>query len=114
MKETQNKIERKCPICNKALMHEHKIKYHDYHCFPPADDHHFAERIKDDEQILIKVRVCKNKEKIFFKVNFAEKFSEFWTLPDDRNRIKIDSVIHPDFSNLTSLYDKIKTYLVFA
>ena len=112
-------MDRNCPICKKQLMKEHKIKHIDYHCFPPKNDHHYAERFKDEtlqEKLAIKVRLSPTGSKIFFSQNYPEQYMEVWCEPDavKSDRIKVNSLFEPNFEDLDGLFQKLKTYLVFS
>ncbi len=107
-----------CPICTKDMIEENKIKYIDYYCRERAD-HFYACRILNNEQIKIKMRFTDTlengtKEKLFLKVNFDEGTSQVWTKNNDNNRIQIDQIFNPDFSDLDKLKVKIRTYLLFS
>ena len=103
-----------CPLCQKDLDIENKIKYIDYSC-TTSDDHYFAKRIKGDEMIKMKVRFTDpDGEKLYFKINYDLGGSQVWTKSNDNIRTEIQSVFIPDFSDITKLKNKIRTYLVFS
>lgn len=104
-----------CPICKRELTEQHQIAFKDYHCFPPPVDHHYSKRIKDDKLVTIKVRLSPLLERLFFKINFMEGYTEVWTKPDKKeSRVRVNQTFTPDFSDLNTLFKKIKTYLLFS
>lgn len=108
-------MDKNCPICNKKLTMNHQITRVDYHCYPAAKDHHYAERNERDLLTEIKIRISPNKDKLFLKVDFKSGNSEVWTTPDDRaNSIRINHIIPLEFDDMKKLEDKIRTYLLFS
>ena len=103
-----------CPICKKELTQEHKIAYIDYHCYPPAVDHHYVKRIKNDQILKIKIRLEDKEQRIYLKVNFDDGNSQIWTKANGGDRVNIDYVIEPDFSDLKLLKKKLQTYILFS
>lgn len=109
-------MDRHCPICKNKLFREHKIKFVDYHCHPPKKDHHYAERLMDDNKVAMKVRISPGDSKIFFSQNLKEQTMEVWCQPDaaKEERIKVNSLFEPNFDNMDDLFHKLKTYLIFS
>lgn len=104
-----------CPICQRELKKEHMISYVDYHCFPAKENHHYSTRFKDDQMLQMKVRLqTPDDTKLFFKIFLTEGYTEVWTKINDRNRVKINQVFEPDFSQPEKLVKKILTYLIFS
>jgi hypothetical protein len=114
--------EKNCPICNKKMSVENKIKYIDYKCV--TDEHYYGVRIVEDtftnelRPLKVKIRLGDDKVKSFLlKINYDEGFSEVWTRSgktESANRSRIEKVFTPDFSNMDKLLNKIKTYIVFS
>lgn len=109
-------MDRPCPICKRQLTREQKSEYVEYHCFPPQSSHHYSCRTALDGQMLkMKVRISSGPDKMFFKINYDQGFSQIWTNPDDDEaRIKVNHVFEPDLSDLEALRNKLRTYLVFS
>lgn len=105
-----------CPICQKEMTMEHKIKFIDYFCSPPQADHHYSARYADDKLAKVKVRLTdvKRRETLFFKVDYIEGNTLVWTTPNDIKRVVIPQTFIPDFNQLDKLRAKIRTYLVFS
>lgn len=114
-----------CPICN-ALLEKDSIfeldnDIEDYYC-RLNDDHFYGKRIgigsvKDcsDNILNIKVRFTdENDNDLYLSVNFDKQISEVWSEPDSKNKVQIDQMIIPDFSNIDKIKQKIKTCLTFS
>lgn len=103
-----------CPICDKELSVEEYDGYKDYHC-RSRFDHHYGVRIKDDEILKVKVRLTdEDGSCIFFKINYDEKVTQVWTLMNQVNRVAVPHIFEPDFTDLSKLKLKMKTYLLFS
>lgn len=109
-------MEHSCPICQRALERDDRTKYVDYHCSPPKEDHHYAKRVSPMNELLkVKARISHDGEKMFLKLHYDEGYCQVWTNPDDdASKIRINSLFEPDFSDLTALKTKLRTYLVFS
>lgn len=108
-------IEKLCPFCHLELKQEHKITHIDYHCYPPCKEHHYAMRVKDDNILMIKIRVSPRTRKIYLKIDYVNQYFEVWTPPDDViNRLRFDVVPKLNFDDLEKLENKLSTYLVMA
>ena len=113
-----------CPICQRELKKEHRIKHIDYHCFPVMRSHHYALRTTiTGEKIECKIRFKEaDGDRIFLKVQYIKGYSEVWsddgdwTLDDASPppRTRIEQVIDLNFDDLDKLQNKIKTMLVFG
>lgn len=104
-----------CPICHKNLFKSERQYFvgEDLECVVYSD-HYFAGRISDEKFSLIKIRLNDGAHKLFMRVNFDDNISYFWTKQGDLNPIKINCAVQPDFSDLSKLKQKIKTYLLFS
>ena len=113
----------KCPICNKKLTTNRSFsyknnkysKYTDYEC-KYKEDHFFVKRIncRMTNESKVKIRLSDETSLIsyYLKINYDENTSEVWV--KDSNKITINQVFVPDYSDLTKLKEKIKTYLNFS
>lgn len=118
------KIEDKfCPICNKKMWTNDKIKYTEFSCI--QDEHTYACRYVEDtfnhviNMTKIKLRVGnKNNISYYLKVNYDYGFSEVWSKDSaskkDVPRAKINQIVNIDFNDLEKIKTKIKTLLVFS
>ena len=107
-------MDRICPICNRALTETKDIKHVDYTCYPPLPDHHYAERFVEDDRTSIKVRLNQDEGRIFFRLHNELRCMDIWTVPEQREKIRVNHIFDPDFSDLKVLYSKMKTYLLFS
>ncbi len=105
-----------CPICQKEMTKEHKIKFIDYYCDPPQPDHHYSIRYVDTQVMKVKVRLTdvKHRDTLFFKIDYVEGNTQVWITPNDPKRTVIPQTFTPDFSQIDKLRAKIRTYLVFS
>lgn len=107
---------RSCPICGaEAKLHDNSSNdsnVRDYYC--NSDNHHFSERVRDNEQIVVKYRINPGKRRMYLKVYHLSNYSEIWEGIDAPSRVKVEHIIKPDFSNLDALVNKLRTYLVFS
>lgn len=80
------------------------------------DDHHFSYRVLDEKIIKMRIRLTEpgRDGALRLKIHYDLGFSEVWTKAGSSHRIKINSIVVPDFSDLEKLKNKIKTYLVFG
>jgi hypothetical protein len=112
-----------CPICQREMKKEHRIKFIDYHCFPVRTNHHYSLRTTIiGDKIECKVRFGdRYGNRILLKIMYTEGYSEVWT--DDRKiiddadpppRTRINQIIDLNFDDLEKLKNKIKTMLVFG
>lgn len=104
-----------CPICQRKLTMQHEIKHVDYHCYPPAEDHHYAKRLVQNKLAQVKVRYSlEDYNRVYLKINYLEGYMEVWNRPEEHDRIRINSVTEPDFSDRDKMITKIRTYLTFS
>lgn len=109
-----------CPICHRDLTMEHKISYVDYHCYPPATDHHYAKRLVHEAAVQVKVRYRDaGGKKFFFKIDYLTGTTEIWSAPsglviDKEDRVQINQILDTDFADKDKMIHKLKTYLTFA
>lgn len=109
-----------CPICHRDLTMEHKITHINYHCYPPAVDHHYAKRVVRDNLTQIKVRYRDDSgKKFFFKIDYLTGITEIWSAAsgqviDKEDRVKINQILDTDFTDKDKMIQKLKTYLTFA
>lgn len=108
-------MDRLCPICDVKMTEQHMIKYIDYYCNPKLNNHHYSARYKTNgEHTHLKARISEHgRPKQYFKINFMEGYTEIW---EDMNgsRVRIDQVISYDFTDLVTMRNKLRTYLVFS
>lgn len=102
-----------CLICNREMEISHKLMYVDYYC-NKQDDHHFAWRVKDNSLAKLRIRFTDGTTKLHLKVHYDEGYSEVWTKAKSDNRLKINAIVAPDFTDLDKLKNKIRTLLVFG
>ena len=109
-------MEHNCPICQTKLAREHKISHIDYYCHPPQTEHHYSKRLERESGSVLqfKFRLSEEGNHLFLKVDVEHGQSFVWAKADTDERIKIDYVVTPDFSDLSKLREKIRTYLVFG
>lgn len=103
-----------CPICNSELKVEHKIKYIDYYCHN-YKDHSFGKRIIQENKKLnrVKIRLTDNKDKLYIQIYYQDGYLEVWKNSSIVDRAKVNYTFVPDYSDIKSLKNKIKTYMVF-
>ncbi len=110
-----------CPICNSHLTPELYVKYTDFSC--RDDAHFFSIREREDafsktiHKVKLKVRVGDMEKQAFvLKLNYDECTSEIWTINNGNNsdRLKINTVLNVDFSDIEKIKNKILTYLNFS
>ncbi len=99
------------------MMGHHKIAYYDYVC-NKQEDHQLSFRIVHnvmmDTKTMAQLRIAFYKERLHLKIHYDEKYSEVWAKVNSPNRIKINQIVVPDFSNIEKLKDKIRMLLVFS
>lgn len=110
---------KKCKICESELIQSIKtiknIHYHDYKCNENLDHHLYIEREIDGELITLKVRLSLDNEDIIFKINYNECITEIWnTRSEYPEKIIINTILNPDYSDLNKLKSKIKTFIAFS
>ena len=95
----------------------HKIAYYDYTC-NKQDDHQLSFRIVHnvmmDSRRMTALRIAFYKERLHLKVYYDDKYTEVWAKVNSPNRIKINQIIVPDFSDIEKLKNKIRMLLVFS
>lgn len=104
------------------MIEERKRDYTDYACYKSSDIHSYRVRLFSGLPLLLKVRLTCNEPKIgnrlFLKMNFQKGISQVWQLDMDQKtkseRITINHVFAPDWSQIDKLKNKIRTYLVFS
>lgn len=114
-----------CLLCGKEMEIRHRISHIDYHC-TTEKDHHFAWRIANelstpgfsevqDRKILqLRVKLMTGEENLYLKLFYTEGYSQVWSKDRSTERIKINSIIYPDFVDLEKLKNKLRTILVFS
>lgn len=103
-----------CLVCGKTMKMEHQIAYIDYSCILSArDDHHFSWRIVHGNLAKLRVRFKDGHERLVLKIHYDEGYSEVWTTTESV-RLKINQIIIPNFEDIESLKNKIRTILVFS
>ena len=109
-----------CLLCGKEMEIRHRISYIDYHCAMEAD-HHFAWRIAkvlplelNWQLLILRVKLMTGDENLYLKLHYDEGYSEVWSKDRTTERIKINSIIYPDFVDLEKLKNKLRTILVFS
>lgn len=108
-------LPKNCPVCNSILHCRQMIEHVDY-CCKISDDHHYSFRVKEDGG-MTKERIRfteENGEVLRLKVYYDKGYTEVWSKANSVNRIRIDHLIVPDFTNIPKLKNKIKTFLVFG
>jgi hypothetical protein len=106
-----------CYVCGQDMEKHHKIAYIDYTC-NKNDDHHLSFRIVHNVMMgtknLTKLRVAFPKDRLHLKIHYDQGCTEVWAKSNSSNRIKINSLVFPDFEDISKLKDKIKMLLVFS
>lgn len=104
-----------CLVCNQEMESKNQIAYTDYFC-KNFDDHHLTCRIRNGNMIKLRIRFREGSERLCLKIHYDDKYSEVWSKSNvaQEDRLKIDSIIVPDFSNIEKLKNKIRTILVFG
>jgi hypothetical protein len=120
-----------CLICSGEMHSHHHVEHSDFSC-AQKEDHHFSYRVVEENMILEeggwsfsavgRFKMTKMRIRLFdedgsalrLKMHYDKGYSEVWTVPNSPNRIKINSIVIPDFGDLPKLRNKIKTYLVFG
>ena len=102
-----------CLVCNQEMEDKNQIAYVDHFC-KKSDDHHFSWRIRNNNLIKLRIRFKTGTERLCLKVHYDEGYSEVWSKSNTINRVRIDSIIAPDFSDIEKLKNKIRTILVFG
>lgn len=108
-------MDRYCPICKRQLEESSETNHLEYNCKPWSRDHHYAEAVKDDEVLRIKIRLTDDTSKFYLHINIKEDYSEVWTQPNDiGGRVRINKALIPDFTNLDMIKNKLQTYLLLS
>lgn len=106
-----------CLVCGNDMELHHQIAYLDYSC-NKHPDHRLTMRVVHnvmmDTKSLAKLRVAFDKERLHLKIHYDQKYSEIWAKNNTGQRIKINHIIVPDFTDIEKLKDKIRTLLVFS
>ena len=112
-----------CLVCNKDMVMHHKIAYEDHTCNQDSD-HQLSLRIVQEDWMdgsikmrtpkLSKLRLAFYKERLHLKIHYDNKYSEVWAKANSPNRIKINQIVVPDFTDLAKLKNKIRMLLVFG
>lgn len=105
---------RLCAICNRVMDHHNAIAYIDFTCKKDQDHHVLIERFRDNQLVKLKTRLMDEGTKLYVKFHFDRNQIEVWTKTNDANRIIVDSIFEPDFSDLNKIKQKIRTYLIFS
>lgn len=109
-------MEHLCPICQRKMTKEDKIKYKDYYCSPVQSDHHYSVREVKKIETKIKIRLSDSNGNLYLLVNYVEGFLQVWTKADipHEQRTQINQIFYPDFTQIEKLRAKIRTYLTFS
>jgi hypothetical protein len=109
-------MERLCPICQIKLTYYGASDNTDYECYPPAVDHHYAERVVENKTAIIKIRLGSINDRIAIRINYNKNLTEVWRVgpPATSKKTIINHTFVPDFSDLNKLRDKIRTYVLFS
>ena len=107
-------MDRICPICSRELTESKENKHVDYACYPPKTDHHYVERFVDEVKTSIKVRMTPPEGRIFFRIFYERQHMEIWTVPEQHEKIRVDNIFEPDFTDIPALFQKMRTYLLFS
>jgi hypothetical protein len=114
-----------CPVCGNNLQIVDHIDYADHSCW--KDDHFYGIRINSDKFIsanepeptyvtphisIIKLRLTENNSKKYIKIDYENQITEYWV--DTGNRIRLNLVFEPNFSDYQKIFNKIKSLLIFA
>lgn len=106
-----------CFVCGEEMEMHHKIAYMDYTC-NKNDEHQLSIRIVHnmmmDTKTLTKLRLAFYKERLHLKIHYDQKYTEVWAKANSPNRIKINQIVVPDFTDLAKLKNKIRMLLVFG
>ena len=104
-----------CKICGREMEKSKMSRtgYLDRSC-KSQDDHHFSYRTRDDDIIKMRIRLLDGNISLRLKIHYDLNYSEAWTVAGSNNRIHINSIVVPDFSDLDKLKNKIRTMLVFG
>ncbi len=89
------------------------ISFIDYFCNAKRD-HHFSERVKGGERMVMKVRANPDKQRMYCKIDYANGYTEIWEGIENQDRVKIEQVFEPNFTSLEAFVSKLRTYLVFS
>lgn len=90
----------------------HKITFADYTC--RQDDHMLSYRVQNNSMIKLRIRFGEGDSKLHLKVHYDEGYSEVWKFSKSVNRIRINKIVVPDFTDIEKLKNKIKMCLVFG
>lgn len=108
-----------CLICQQKLQYRNYVPvFNDYYC--NQEDHHLSYRVKEDlngDYIMTKMRIRltdENDSVVRLKIHYDLGYSEVWKLANSIDRIRIDSIVIPDFTDLAKLKNKLKTFIVFG
>ena len=95
-------------------------QYTDYSC-KTTEDHHYSFRLIEDidacnfKMSKERIRLTdESGEALRLKMHHDKGYSEVWSVANSPNRIRIDSIIVPNYKDIPKLKNKIKTYLVFG
>lgn len=107
-----------CEICQREtnLSFENTI-YKEYICSVEQIPHFYCCCLVNGNILRLQVRLSEdNESSLFFRTLYDQKRSEFWTRKGDivSNRVKVDEIFIPDFSDLDKLKEKIKLYLLLS
>lgn len=120
-----------CLICQGEMRPHHRVEYSDYAC-AQKEDHHFSYRVVEENMSLedggwsfspvgqfkmtkMRIRFTEvDGSSLRLKMHYDKGYSEVWTVANSPNRIRINSIVIPDFDDIPKLKNKIKTYLIFG
>ena len=108
-----------CPVCNQEMRKEDadaQSTAYSYEEFACRQDSHFVmSRLVKEELVKIKVRFTEpSGEKLFLKIEYDKGMCEVWGKTSSNDHVVIPHTFTPDFSDLTRLKQKIRTYLVLS
>lgn len=112
MPEPTQNVKHFCLVCGQLMRAEHELLWSDYVC--AQDEHHFSYRVIDDHITIMRLRLGEGDNRLHLRVFYREKYSEVWRKSGTLNRLRINHIIIPDFTNLDKTANKLKTYLVFG
>jgi hypothetical protein len=102
-----------CLVCNREMESKHLNMYEDHFC-NTQKDHNFSWRIRHNNLAKLRIRFMTGQERLCLKIHYDEGYSEVWSKINTANRIRINQIVVPDFTDLEKLKNKIRTLLVFG
>ncbi len=106
-----------CPICQSKLSRiSGETQFESgYACIAPSQEgiaeHHYSYKISGDELISSKVRIGE----LVLYISYEEGISKAWTVgASESEKVKINYIVEPNFSDLEKIKRKILTLLTFS